>query len=448
MTATPKIKGLPILGNLLEYRRNKIGFLSNLRDQLGDQVHFKLGKHPLLLMTHPDDIHWIEMKNAKNYVKATNLRELVGDGIITSEGEKWRKQRRLIQPNFHQGNLLKMVDQMNDRIKLYCEDLDEKLSGGPPNLELSESIKKLVFEIMGEVLLGIEGVENFSELRKSMMFINTYLTRRFGQVLPIPTRFPTWSNLQFHRAKRVIDQTTASIIESKLKCIANGNAGDDLISKMILARDPETGEGMSMEQLRDEVVSIMLAGFETTGHLLPWILHSIAHHPESKKALRDEIDQVIGARIPTGEEAYALPVLGRIVDEVLRLYPPVWAWTKRALGSDQVRDLEIKTGDIIYVSPYLIHRHPAYWDQPNEFNPNRWTPELKEKNKNAFFPFGMGPRNCVGRHFALLEVKLILIQLFQKFEFTADVSREVKPDFQVTLGMNSPLHLILNRRST
>jgi cytochrome P450 len=442
-----RTNGLPVFGNLVAYRRNKVGFLSRLRDREGDVSAFRLGKHDLILITHPDDIHWVEAKNAKNYVKATNLRELVGDGILMSEGEKWRKQRRLIQPTFHQGTILKMLDTMNRRIARHMDAISGEWKRSPDeSVELGFGFKKLAFEIVGEALFGSELGSRFAGLRSSMEYINLFLTRRFGQMLPVPMGLPLPSHLRFRRAKRTIDEAVFEILRIKKTAVDAGQAHDDLITKIMITRDPETGETMPIDQLRDEATSMLLAGFETTGHLLPWIFHLLSIHSDVQHALQLEIDSVLQGRVPNGDELFRMPLLNDVVDETLRLYPPVWAWTKRALGSDTIRGHSIEPGSILYVSPYVVHRHPQWWDRPDEFVPSRWTPELREKNRNAYFPFGMGPRTCVGKHFALMEVKLILIRFFQKFSVEPVQGFEVKPDFQITLGMKQPIRLRLKER--
>jgi cytochrome P450 len=441
MIALPSMKGLPLLGNLLEYRNHKIEFLTKMRDHHGDQVLFRLGKHPLVLITHPDDIQWIEAKNCKNYVKATNLRELIGDGIFMSEGEKWRKQRRLIQPTFHQSNILKMIETMNRRIKSYLLTLN------PGEFQPAFGVKKMVFEIVGEALFGDELGKDFNELRHSMEFLNRFLTSRFSQFIPVPLGIPTPSHLKFRKVRRVLENTVGEIIAKKQKQIAAGIVQDDIVTKMIMARDPETGEAMSSIQLCDESISLLIAGYETTGHLLEWMLHLLATHPDVQRELIFEIDAKIGDRVPSGEDTFQLQVLSNIVEETLRLYPSVWAWTKRSVQEDELRGRRFPAGSIFYLSAYLMHRHPQYWSEPDRFIPSRWNAELREKNKQVYFPFGMGPRTCVGKHFALMEIKLFLIQFFQRYEIQPNPEQIVEPSFQLTIGMKNPLSLILQRRS-
>ncbi len=443
-----QVSGLPILGNFLEYRKRKVEFLTELRDQHGDQVYFKLGKHKLLLITNPEDIYWIEAKNAKNYVKATNLRELVGDGILISDGEKWKKQRKLIQPTFNHSSLLTMVDGMNRHVSRYCDRVDSDLRTGKAPIEISASLKRLVFEIVGEALFGEDLGSEFDGLRVGMEYMNQFLTKRFNQIIPIPLSYPTPANLKFARIRSQMDRIIYKIIEQKSARIASGNPQSDIVTQMMLATDAETGKTMTREQMRDEAISLLLAGFETTGHLLPWILYLLSTHQDAQSRLREEIDSVVGSGTPTFDQTFELPFLKKVVDETLRLYPPLWAWTKKAVGTDQLRGTPIEAGSIIYLSPLLTHRHPKLWEKPDAFVPDRWTDELREKNKNAFFPFGMGPRSCVGKHFAMTEIQLVVIQLIQRFQLSLHSSEKVIPLYQVTIGMEKPLKLVLERRKT
>jgi len=385
----PIRKGLPVLGNLPFYRRNKPGFLSELRDELGDRSVFYLGKHPIILLTHPEDLQWVEAKNSKNYVKATNLRELVGDGIFLSEGDKWRKQRRLIQPTFHQGSIIKMVEAMNRKIASGVNEIDQEFARSRSGvIPVGDRLRKLAFEIMGEALFGTDVGQKYDDLRLSLEYINLFLTKRFHQLIPLSLDFPTPSHLRFKKARKTVDDVIHSIISLKNEKISRGAPGEDLLTKIILSRDPDTGESMSKQQLRDESVSLMIAGFETTGNLFQWALHLLSIHPDVQMKLHQEVKNILGGRAPDGESIYELRFISDVIDETMRLYPPIWAWTKRALGEDQLSDFRITSGSILFVSPYLLHRHPKWWSDPEIFNPSRWTNELREQNKHAFMPFG------------------------------------------------------------
>jgi len=235
-------------------------------------------------------------------------------------------------------------------------------------------------------------------------------------------------------------------IDRKRKAILGQNPGTDLLTQMVLSRDPDSGVAMDDLQIRDETVSILLAGFETTGNLLSWILVNLSREPAALLRVREEIDSSIGRRIPDANDVLGLAYFAKVVDETLRLQPSVWAWTKRAVGDDVLGNVKISKGQILFLSPYLVHRDPGIWDEPSRFNPDRWTEETKEKTKGAYFPFGMGPRTCVGKHFAVLEAKLILVRFLQHFEFQIGKELLPEPDFQITLGFKRPLWAAIRAR--
>jgi cytochrome P450 len=438
--------GLPLIGSLFDYRYRKINFLEAVRDSAADLSSFRLGSHELILLKRPEDIHYVEHGNAKNFVKATQLRELVGDGILMSEGEKWRKQRRLIQPTFHQKNILHMVSVMNFKIEGFIEELKDEARQGPIEINFSKRVKNLAFEIVLASIFGTQESGFFETLQKPMEYINVFLTRRFNELIPFPLSLPFPSYQKFRKSKASIDSQITALIEMKRADIKKGVLGSDLMTQMILFKDPESGEPMDPVQLQDEVKSILLAGFETTAKALPWLFKLVCENPAVRDELIEEIRVFPMGLSPSGEEVLELEALGRAIDETLRLFPPVWAWTKRAIQEDSIRGVPIKAGAIFYLSPYLIHRDPKIWVDADQFVPSRWTAETRASSKQHYFPFGMGPRTCVGKHFALMEIRLITTRIFQEFDVQMVEGNRVSPDFQITLGMDSPLRIRLSRR--
>ncbi len=441
-----EVPGLPFFGNALEYRRRKIPFLSELRDDGSNLTSFRLGKHRILLLKRPEDVVQVEHRNARNYAKATMLRDLVGDGILMSEGEKWRKQRRLIQPRFHPASVASLESVMNRRIGAFLDLLAERCDAGEAAVDLGFGLKKLVFEIILESLFGEFTDRDFETLLGPMEFVNSFLTFRFNEWVPLPLNLPLPKYLKFKTARRAIDDVIHGYIERKRAEIARNSPGSDLLTQMILARDPDTGIAMDATQLRDETVSILLAGFETTGNLLSWLVGYLGVNQGPLLRLRQEIDSQVGNRVPGAADVLGLPYLAAVVDETLRLNPPVWAWTKRALGQDSLGGVEIKKGQLLFLSPYLIHRDPTLWKSPDVFDPDRWTPEIREVSKGCYFPFGIGPRTCVGRHFAILETKLILTRFLQKFEYQLMGEDPMRPDFKITLGLAVSLKATLKNK--
>jgi cytochrome P450 len=333
------------------------------------------------------------------------------------------------------------------RIDAFLRELDSKVIDGEYVCDLGIRLKKLVFEIILESLFGEVAGRDFEELLKPMEFVNSFLTYRFNEWVPLSLKLPFPKYLRFQSARRAIDRVIQRYVDRKRQEIELGYPGSDLLTQMILSKDPETGSGMDSIQIRDEAVSILLAGFETTGNLLSWMIGNLGTHPAALERLQVEIDSCSGNHALRAETVLSLPHLSSVVEETLRLNPPVWAWTKRALEKDVLGDFEIKKGQILFLSPYLVHRDPSLWKDPNRFDPDRWTPELREATKGAYFPFGMGPRTCVGKHFALLEAKLILTHFLSRFDYRLLGSDPLKPEFKITLGLASPLKVALQRRS-
>ena len=426
--------------SLFAYRRDRLRFLSELRNHVGDFAPFKLGPKQLYLVSHPDDILWVQTKNAKNYHKATNLGLVLGRGVLTSEGEFWRRHRKLIQPLFHQQHIYSLIPLMNEKIRL-C------LDGVHDTVKISAVVMKLAYEVVAESLFGTSLNAHFDELHLVMNYLNEFLTQKLHQIIPIPLSFPLPSHLKFVRMKNRLNEIMDQLIEEKKELIKNGKAGKDILSLLISARDDETGEGIDAQQIRDEAITLLLAGHETTGHTLTWIIYVLATQPDIQKKVQAEVDQVLAGQAPGVDHLPRLTYLSQVIDETLRLYPSVWAWTRKSLETDQVHGSTLSPGSILLISPYITHRHPDFWERPNEFNPERFKEPLNEKQKGAYFPFGLGPRQCIGKYFALMEIKLAISQLVQRFSMEATEKAPAILDPRVTMGIKGGLKVNLTPRT-
>jgi len=441
--------GIPIFGNFFQYRRDRLAFLEGLQKEFGDLATFKMGSTTVILATHPDDVQWILQKNAKNYLKATNLGIILGKGILTSEHELWRKQRKLIQPLFHQHHIFSLIPLMNQKIQETLDGLEKKIAH-EPSVMISNTMMRLAYEVVGEALFGSNLTAHFDRLHRSMDYLNLFITKKLYQMVPVPLGFPLPSHLKFKRMKEDLDQLFYQLIEEKRSEIASGVVKKDLVTLLIQAKDEESTEGMDREQIRDEAVTLLLAGHETTGHTLTWILYFLSRYPEVQAKMRAEVDAILGKRLPTPDELFELPYLSQVIDETLRIFPPVWAFTRKSVEADEIRGKAIPPGSILFLCPYLTQRHADFWKSPAEFNPDHFEGGIPEKNKNAYFPFGMGPRQCIGKHFALMEVRMVLSQFLQRFEVVPDPQRsgDATPNPQVTMGIADGLSVVLKHRST
>ena len=420
-------KGLPFVGSLLPYLRDRLHFLENLRTTYGDIAAYRLGSRSFMLASHPDDVQAVMIKNTKNYPKATNMGAVFGQGILTSEGELWRKQRKLIQPLFHPEHLLAVIPIIQEAAR---HAVDELASAGKQKTDLEPVMMRLAFEVVGKALFGADLSRYHAELDPAMGAINRILTERLYALVQPPAWMPTRQNREFKHALETLDRIAYSIIGEKRR--NPDPAAKTLIDQLLRARDEENKEGMDDRQIRDEAITLLLAGHETTAHALGFTLAMLAQHPDAQKRAREEVLSVH----PRGEighpELERLPFLSACIDETLRLYPPGWGWIRKAQTDDVLSGgVHVPAGTIVMISPYITHRHPEVWSDPSKFDPDRFLRD-EPKHKYAYFPFGLGARSCVGKYFSLMEMKISLSALLVRFEFTPAGQFELDP--RITLG--------------
>ena len=439
------LKGIPVFGNFFRYQKDRLAFLSRLQKNHGDLAFYQMGSRNLILVAHPDDVAWVMQKNAKNYVKATNLGEVLGQGILTSEGSVWRHQRKLIQPMFHHHHLASLVPLMNEKIQEHLKRLENQVAQNP-KVKVSDAMMKIAYEVVGQALFGADLNPHFEELHEVMKYLNLFLTRRLYRLIPVPMKFPLPSHVRFLRGKRSLDRIMYALIDEKSKPSA-ASEHVDVVSLLIQAADEESGQKMDRVQVRDEAVTLLLAGHETTAQALTWTLYLLAQHPEVQARVIREVDESLKGKIPSAEDLFELPYLSQVMEESMRIHPPVWAFGRRSVDADEIRGHAIPKNAILMICPYLTHRHPDFWKSPETFNPERFDENAaKDRHKFAYFPFGGGPRQCIGKYFAMMEVKLVLIQLFQKFSVHSIPGTQVKALPQVTMGVEHGLSLEFRKR--
>ncbi len=415
--------------------RHPINFYMRMRREYGDVVRMR-GLPTLYwhLVSHPSGVEHVLQTNQHNYRKGKLFNKplslVVGEGLLTSEGEFWRRQRRLAQPAFHRqriaalgGTMTAAVEEMSRRWRGF-----EK-SGEP--FDIATEMTRLTLQIAGRTLFGVDLGGEAGKVGSALRVAFEHLNYRMSYPWALPEALPTRRNRRFLRARRVLDEVVYRIIRER-----RGRGADtgDLLSMLLLARDEETGEGMSDEQLRDEVMTILIAGHETGAAALAWAWHLLAEHPEVEHKLHAELQKVLGGRTPTVEDLPALPYTRMIFDEVLRLYPPAWALLRQAIEEDEIGGCRIPAGSILTVSQYVTQRHPDFWDEPEKFDPERFTPErVAARPRFAYFPFGGGARQCIGSNFALMEAQLVVATLAQHFRPRLLPGHSVEPDPTFTL---------------
>jgi len=441
------LRGDPIFGSARAFRDDPLGFIESARREHGDFVRIRLGPYRVYLLLHPEHVRHILQKNPGNYLKDgyEHNEPLTGRGLLTSEGEFWRRQRRLAQPAFHKERLEGMAATMTvttgEMLQRWQDHLD---TAGERPLRIDAEMSRLTLAIVGRTLMGADVSDGASEVGGSLEHTLEYAFRRTGRFFNLPFGFPAPKNLRYMRAIRSLDAVVYSLIDGRRR---SGEDRGDLLSMLVQARDAETGEGMSRKQLRDEVMTFLVAGYETTARALAWAFYLLDQNPEGVRKLRKELARVLGGRTPTYEDLPRLTYTKMFVQESIRLYPPAWGLARRAKEEDEVWGHRIPKGSRLIVSSYVTHRHPAFWEDPEKCDPERFTPERSEgRPRYAYFPFGGGPRQCIGVSFATMEATLITAMVAQRFDLSLVPGHPVEPQADITLKPRYGLPMNLEKR--
>lgn len=440
----PGPRGIPFLGNAHQALRDPLGFFLTSRATYGDVVKFKMGPFDYFLVSDPDAVHHVLVDNVKAYTKSRNylgLRVVLGDGLLTSEGDAWRKQRKLAQPAFHRDRMNGFVRQMAGSTR---DMLNRWRSDDVRSTCMHREMMRLTFRIVGLTLFSSDVDGDAKEVGEALDVAMTWANDYAESLVRIPPYVPTPTNIRFKRAMKTLDGLIYRLIAERHGQEAAGKGtGDDLLGMLMDARS-ETGEGMNDKQLRDESMTMVLAGHETTANLLAWTFSLLSRHPEIARRVRDEARRVLGDREPELADMKALELTRRVLEEALRLYPPAWMFERQAVVPDRLGGFEVPKGAIVGVCTYVMHRHPDHWENPEGFDPDRFLPSRAEgRARYAYLPFGGGPRTCIGNHFALMESQVILAMVMRDWDVALDSSHRVELDPMVTLRPKHGIRVFL-----
>ena len=452
----PGPRGLDLVRAVVGARtRDPLAYYGDLVARHGDVVSLRVGTKRFCLVNDPAVIEHVLKDNARNYTKGPSyerFRAFIGNGLLTSEGELWRRQRRLVQPLFHHESIARFTAVVAELASELLGEWEGHARAGAP-VDVAADLMRLSLAVVGRTLLGSDPSARAAVvrdaiaeiLRKSDEQLNSWL-RLLDVVLPlrrhiayaIEGRLPTASNRRFRRAVATLDEIVLDLIRRRRR--EPGPAGPDLLTLLMEARDAEVQEGMTDGQLRDEVMTILLAGHETTATALAWSLYLLDRHPGVEARVRSEIAGAIGGRTPGFADLARLPYTRRVLDEVLRLYPPFWRFGRHAIEDDAIAGHRIPAGCAVLLSPYLTHRHPAYWEHAEQFDPDRFLAEAAPgRPRFAYFPFGGGPRTCIGSAFAVMEVLTILVVALQRFRLRLVPGHPVEPEPRISLRLRHGL---------
>ena len=438
-------RGRSVLGSMRDFQRDKLGFIRGLT-RYGDVARYRTAHLTWYQVNHPEGVRRVLQENNRNYGKGALtlgfFKPVVGEGLITSEGALWLRQRRLIQPIFHRRSVAAFGDLMTDETLAMLERWRPAMESGGP-IDVPAEMARLTLDVVTGALFHAHVGEEPEAIGRAINTIVEDLGFRFEVPFYPPHRVPTPRNRRFRTAMRTVDGAVYAIIAGRRR---DGGEEEDLLALLMETRDEETGEAMGDGQLRDEVMTLFLAGHETTANALSWALYLISTHPEVESRLREELDEVLGAdrRVPTIGDLPKLAYTKMVVDETLRLYPPAWITNRQAIAEDEILGHRIPAGSFVSLSPYVLHRHPDYWDRPDEFDPERFAPGRGNgRPRFAYFPFGGGPRQCIGQSMALVEAQLVLATVLARCRLRPVSDDPVEAEALATLRPRGGLPMIV-----
>lgn len=429
----PVLPGLPLVGLLPAIRRDLLGTFEKAAT-LGDVVRLPFPGRIGYLVVHPTDLKRIFVDNHKNYAKQTRgyrmLRLALGEGLVTSEGSHWRRQRRIAQPAFHHQRIAAFADVMTDATLKMLDRWDALGAGSV--VEMDEAMMQVTLEIVGRCLMSTDLSDESGVVGQAISTVLEDTVSRVQNPFTLPLDVPTPGNVRYRRALAHLDEVVYGIIRERQQM--KGERPPDLLTMFMEAVDEETGERMTEKHLRDEVLTMVSAGHETTANALTWTFYLLSKHPAAVTKLRAELDEVLGDRPPKFEDLPSLRYTGAVVKESMRMRPPVWMVARSAIEEDEVGGVRIEKGSMVFLSPWITQRDSRWFENPQRFDPERFLdPAFEELPKYAYFPFAGGPRVCIGNNFALMEATLLLACIVQRFDLTMVPRHPVVPNPTVTL---------------
>ena len=404
--------GPQMLKSFNAIRSNPLAYLEESWRRYGDVVQFPVPAPPSYLVNEPSAVRQVLVSNARNYGKSTiqyrSLALVTGEGLLVADTEPWRRQRPMVQPAFHHQTLERIVGHVNVALSRMAGDWDAAASSGS-SVDIDAAMMHGALEVVGHALFGTDLSGDAEQLTEATLDGLEVVVARARVPITPPSWLPTPRNRQLHRAVRRLDSAVTTMIAQR----SSGDHGADMLDLLLSVRD-ETGEGLSQVEIRDQVVTFIVAGHETVASALTWAWALLAEHPSALKALQEESDSVLGGREVSFADYERLPFARAVLDETMRLYPPAWLITRKAHEADSLGGHEIPAGALVIMSPWLLHRHPEAWPSPEAFKPERFLDGSADRA--AFIPFGAGPRMCIGRDFAYLEAALMLSWLAGRYD--------------------------------
>lgn len=439
----PEIKGHWLLGSLRQFKADPFLAMCDWQRERGDIAAFKLAGRQCYLIS---DSKWVENTLIKHNdifvkmydpLKPKGLALILGNGLVTSQGDIWRKQRRLMQPVFQRSNLGSMMPKMVSAGENMLNRWQQLEDGAQVNL--SDEMMRLTLEVITQTMFSTSVLDNVDRISPALETGLRYALKSASNPLTPPLYVPTATNRAFKHACSILDKTIYDMIDQRRQQTPSNH---DLLDMLLHASDEKTGQQMSNQQIRDEVITIFTAGHETTANLLTWTLYLLAKHPVILKKLRTELEFLNG-KIPTAENIQQLDYSRAVLNESLRFRPPVGMLMRKVNSDIEIEGYHFKSGSLVIYSIYNIHHNKTLWHDPEQFQPERFL--TKENHRFSFIPFGTGERICIGNHFAMLESQLLLSMIIQQYDIQLTTDKEVEIDLAVSLRPKGGIPILLKR---
>jgi cytochrome P450 len=440
----PGPRGLPLLGMALQVLRNPLGTLQRIASEYGDIVSIPIVSDTRILLNHPDYIEQVTVIQQSKFHKSKLTKDvtgrLLGEGLLISEGDFWRRQRRLAQPAFQRNRINEYAATMVESAEAHSRKWKDS-----EECDIAQEMMALTLEIAVRTLFGTTLPGEARQVALSLEFLMRYSLRRARSPFKLPEQWPTPSNRRAEREIQFLDSLVYRIIDERKK-LGNANEHNDLLSLLMAAMD-EDGSQMTPKQLRDEIMTLFMAGHETTALTLSWAWYLLSKNPAAETRLHEELRDVLAGRLPAIADLGRLPYLRGVVNEVLRLYPPAYVLARTSIEKCTIGGYDLPAGSTIVLSQWVTHHDPRFFVDPDAFLPERWLDGLEDRlPAGAYFPFGDGPRRCIGQNFALMEVVLVMATIGQKFQFRLATARKIVPDPLVTLRPRNGIPMRIDAR--
>jgi cytochrome P450 len=443
----PGIGTLALLRMMRQFRERPLQTFMNFWHEFGDLFGY-YGLFTLYQLNNPAHAEYVLQTNPKNYRKGRSLmlfKSSIGEGLLISDGDMWLQQRRLAQPAFHRQRIASFARIMADATLEMTERWRTEAERDKP-LEINSEMMRLTLGIVGRTLFSTDLTSEAEWVGQALGVVREHIKRRATAIVRLPEIIPTRHHRAFRKAIQTSDEMVYRIIAERRNGNGNG-ANDDLLGMLMSARDEETGEGMTDKQLRDEAMTIIGAGYETITQALSWTWYLLSTHPEVERRLQGELQTVLGGRAPDFDDLPKLTYTRMVFEEAMRLYPPVYGIVRAAINEDEIGGYHVPANTEIFICPYIIHRHPDFWENPEGFDPERFSPEAASARRPyAYCPFGGGPRQCIGNTFALMEAQIIIATVAQKYRLELVPGYPVEAEASVTLRPRHGVMMKLRQR--